>query len=344
MPRSAKLKKEILPRGIRRHKSSGFIVDVTFNGERRTQTAVTLEQAIIVQNNLRTQLLQAVQTLESWTLKTAVEKTIDLVWAGRGGEISSRRNARAALDFFGENCLLPSITTDRIDEYVQALLKKGNSGATINRKLAALSRCLRTAEERNKLAAVPHMPRRPEGEHRIRFLTEAEEARMLSIIEQLGYAPLLTDVILVMLYTGFRCGEVWNIQAKDVDLEIGIITAWKTKNGHPRTIPIVAKIQPILERLIAESGGGKLFPGCNNTWLRPRWLRVRYHMGMTNDDQFVPHMLRHTCATRLSRAGRPMSEIQAWMGHSSIQVTSRYTHFAPNDLYKAAEALGKKAT
>lgn len=35
MPRAAKNQKELLPRGIRRHKSGGYIVDVTFNGERR---------------------------------------------------------------------------------------------------------------------------------------------------------------------------------------------------------------------------------------------------------------------------------------------------------------------
>ncbi|EGW49678.1 hypothetical protein HMPREF1022_03307 [Desulfovibrio sp. 6_1_46AFAA] len=344
MPRAAKNQKELLPRGIRRHKSGGYIVDVTFNGERRTQTAPTLEQAIIVQNNLRAQLVQAVQVLTSWTLKTAVGKTIDLVWAGRGGEMSSRRNAKAALDFFGEDCPLPHITTDRIDEYVQFLLKKGNSGATINRKLAALSRCLRTALERDKLAAIPHMPRRPEGEHRIRFLTEDEEEKMLSIIERLGYAPLLKDVILVMIYTGFRCGEVWNMQAKDINPETGTITAWKTKSGHPRTIPIVDKIQPIIERLLGSSGGGRLFPGCNNTWLRPRWERVRFHMGMADDAQFVPHMLRHTCATRLSREGVSMPLIKEWMGHSTIQVTARYAHFAPSDLYKAAKALSKNAT
>ena len=107
MPRTAKNKKELLPRGIRRHKSGGYIVDVTFNGERRTQTAPTLEQAIIAQNNLRAQLVQAVQVLTSWTLKTAVGKTIDLVWAGRGGEVSSRRNAKAALDFILSDVALP---------------------------------------------------------------------------------------------------------------------------------------------------------------------------------------------------------------------------------------------
>ena len=148
----------------------------------------------------------------------------------------------------------------------------------------------------------------------------------------------------MMIYTGFRCGEVWNMQAKDINPETGTITAWKTKSGHPRTIPIVDKIQPIIERLLESSGGGRLFPGCNNTWLRPRWERVRFHMGMADDAQFVPHMLRHTCATRLSREGVSMPLIKEWMGHSTIQVTARYAHFAPSDLYKAAKALSKNAT
>ena len=38
------------------------------------------------------------------------------------------------------------------------------------------------------------------------------------------------------------------------------------------------------------------------------------------------HDLRHTFGTRMAGAGTPMPTLQAWMGHSSIKTTSRYTH------------------
>lgn len=62
-------------------------------------------------------------------------------------------------------------------------------------------------------------------------------------------------------------------------------------------------------------------------------------MGLSEDEQFIPHMLRHACATRLARHGIGMPVIKEWMGHAGIQTTMRYAHFAPSDLTNAAKAL-----
>ena len=85
----------------------------------------------------------------------------------------------------------------------------------------------------------------------------------------------------------------------------------------------------------------RLFPTGSNPWLRQVWEKIRLHMSLDSDPQFVPHMLRHTCATRLAQKGLSMVVIKEWMGHSDIQTASRYTHFAPKDLLNAAQLLGE---
>ncbi|MFR7889291.1 MAG: site-specific integrase, partial [Bilophila wadsworthia] len=140
------------------------------------------------------------------------------------------------------------------------------------------------------------------------------------------------------LYTGFRLGECWRIECRDINLELGTITAWKTKNGHPRTIPIVDKIRPILERKIFEAGeNGKLFPTADNRWFESAWNRIKRLLGLEKDVQLVPHALRHTCASRLAQRGVSMMVIKEWMGHSNIKTTMRYTHLSPKDLQEAAK-------
>ena len=62
-------------------------------------------------------------------------------------------------------------------------------------------------------------------------------------------------------------------------------------------------------------------------------------MGLLEDDQFVPHMLRHTCASRLVSKGIQLPQVMLWMGHRNIQTTMRYSHLAPKDLDGAAKAL-----
>ncbi len=108
-------------------------------------------------------------------------------------------------------------------------------------------------------------------------------------------------------------------------------------------MPIADCIFPIVEEKYKAAGGsGRLFPLATNDWMHNAWMRVRFLMGMDGDPQFVPHMLRHTCATRLAQRGVSMPVIKEWMGHTTIITTSRYTHFAPSDLQGAAALLSQK--
>lgn len=333
-------KTEDLPKGIRHHKSGGFIVDFTRNGKRKTKVFRTLDAAV----KGRIELLEASKddppARAGWTLNDAYRRTHTLCWQGTGGEQAATINARTALAFFGPDTLVKAITPERVGDYLSHLMQSGLSGSTINRKLSALSRCLRTAQEHGKLEVLPKMPKRREGEHRIRFLSEAEEKRLFEAIEKLGYGQVMQDVVMCLLYTGFRLGELWRLEVRDIDLQNWTLTTWKTKSHRARTIPIVEKIRPIIVRRCEEVREGRLFP-YDNMWIRTRWDRVRQLMGLSDDEQFVPHMLRHTCATRLARRGNGMPVVKEWMGHASIQTTMRYAHFAPSDLTNAAQTLNQ---
>jgi ABC-type multidrug transport system fused ATPase/permease subunit len=69
------------------------------------------------------------------------------------------------------------------------------------------------------------------------------------------------------------------------------------------------------------------------------WIEMRDAIGLGDDEQFVIHMLRHTCCTRLLSAGVDIRTTMQWMGHTSIQMTQRYAHFIPKNMDDAADAL-----
>lgn len=52
-----------------------------------------------------------------------------------------------------------------------------------------------------------------------------------------------------------------------------------------------------------------------------------------------PHRLRHTCAMRMALANKPMSEIQAYLGHANITMTARYTITAQTQMSKTAQEM-----
>jgi site-specific recombinase XerC len=68
-------------------------------------------------------------------------------------------------------------------------------------------------------------------------------------------------------------------------------------------------------------------------------LRDEWQERLGHDKQVVPHVLRHTCATRLSKAKTDPLRMQEWLGHSTLQMTARYTHLDVSDLRIGATAL-----
>ncbi|WP_223814225.1 tyrosine-type recombinase/integrase [Roseicitreum antarcticum] len=53
-----------------------------------------------------------------------------------------------------------------------------------------------------------------------------------------------------------------------------------------------------------------------------------------------PHVLRHTAAVRMAEAGRPMSEIAQYLGHTNTATTEKtYARYSPEHLRTAADSL-----
>ena len=57
----------------------------------------------------------------------------------------------------------------------------------------------------------------------------------------------------------------------------------------------------------------------------------------------TPHTLRHTCATNLLYAGRPLPEVAQYLGHANQGVTATvYAHVIARGTRDAAEALARR--
>lgn len=331
-----------IERGIQQRGDS-FLVDVTVGGVRRRETVGSLEEARTVRDRLKANLpAQLVNELNeadrSWTLGEAFDKLHGLVWKGTLAESSSVRNAKIALEFFGAETLLDTLSSDWMDSYVARMKELGLSNATINRRLAAVSKIITFAFKRGKVKARPHFERQSEYAGRIRFLSYEEEKYMIAYLTQWGQTEHL-DAFCVLIDTGLRPSELWRLQGRDVDFAKGVLSIWQTKNKQPRSVPMTQRVRAIIQRRKDQYGTGRLFAMLDNFKFIRMWDRAKQVMGLNADKQFIPYALRHTCASRLVQKGVHLRVVQEWMGHKTISVTMRYAHLSPANLLEAVKVL-----
>lgn len=325
-----------LPRGIRQ-RNNRYFVDITVAGVRKTATCRTLEEAIETRKELSEILRGNRISINTWTLAKAFEEAqltpAPRGWRGQKNASKTIRNAQAALDYFGPDRKLDSITSVELEAYCRYLEDTlHNAGATVNRKLAALSKMMKLAVYCQGLDKRPEFPRRKEGIGRIRFLSHSEEAELLTHFQQTG-RPDMADLVAVLIDTGFRVGECLSLAPDNVDIGQKQITLWVTKNGRPRTVPMTARVQRIIKKRLPA-----LFPMTYES-VRHYWDKARNQLGYGDDPHYVIHICRHTCASRLVQAGVPIQVVQEWMGHASVVTTQRYAHLAPRQLHQAVKAL-----
>jgi integrase len=335
----------------------GWLVDFRWQGRRVRATLPSEVEALTWESGAKAALLRGTPLEEvisghstkptptgavaGWTLDKLKDATILRYWRGTANEVDATRNAEQVVEILGADKDPAKVTTSDIDELISQLEEDGNSAATINRKLAALSKMLTHAFSRGIIPVKPHIERKRETQGRIRWFTREEEARMLDWLQQ--HNPEFHDLFVFLVDTGCRVGEACRVRWKDLDDKY--IRFFETKGGRNRAVPITPRLQAVLARLQAgKSPSDPVWPGWDNHRVSYAWQPLRQAMGWAQDAEAVPHALRHTCASRLVQGGVHLAVVQQWLGHRSHGLTLRYAHLSPANLQAAVAALGPVPT
>lgn len=273
----------------------------------------------------------------SCSMKALYNLTVTLRWTNTKAQKKAEANLWECVVLLGEDKDVSQITTRDVDNLILAWEKKGNSGGTINRKLAALSVALKVALERDMIAKMPKLAKRPEGEHRIRWLTGKEESAVIGHLRNMEKHDE-ADFVEILIDTGFRLSELLGFKAEDYSNGLLHLHAGSTKNDQARAVPATKRVDAIIRKR-AIRNSGLLFPGLTTASIERTWQRIRTLLKLDHDQQFVLHALRHTCASRLVQRGVPLAVVQKWMGHKAIQTTLRYAHLAPDNFIEAVKVL-----
>lgn len=246
--------------------------------------------------------------------------------------------------------------TPRIVSEWMTTLRTTTSAATCNKALRALRAMLRWARAQGltdcRAADDARGFRQPRPAAPVAY-TPTDVERLANACELLRDATLIR----VAAYTGLRKSELLALDWRDVDLTartlsvtraLDIDRSFKEPKSHEsRTVPILAPGVRALEEWAKHGDTGLVFPGKDGRPLQPRnWDRdvlgrkttdPEYRTAKNGDRVSLKagirvktgidlqlHQLRDTYASILLASRAPVVDVQAAMGHESINTTLRH--------------------
>jgi integrase len=176
--------------------------------------------------------------------------------------------------------------------------------------------------------------RRPNAEYRKReYLTPSEAEKLIEAAKGNRYGQRDSTMILVAYRHGFRASEVCDLEWSAIDFTRAEMHVRRAKNGKPSTHPIRGDELRALRKLqreapqspfvfVSERGGPFTTDSFN-------WLVKRAGRKAKLAFQCHAHMLRHSAGYKLAGDGHDTRSIQAYLGHTDIRHTVKYTELSP---------------
>ena len=259
---------------------------------------------------------------------------------------------------------IDQLTAWTFEQWKTQRKKGGTAPSTINRDLTMLRAAMNNAVEwgliqTNPLATVKAL--KGADVKRVRYLSDEEEKRLMRALDQREaamrngelssankfismskkgtYTDHLKPMVLVAMNTGLRYGELSLMRWTDIsltDAPMLTVQAAYAKTGKTRHIPLNKTAKDTLRAWKAQQDDTSGYAFVTRAGNRIKSVRNGWK-ALLDDAKikdFKWHDLRHHFASKLVTAGVDLNTVRELLGHSSLDMTLRYAHLAPE--HKAA--------
>ena len=242
-----------------------------------------------------------------------------------------------ALKAYFTDRYIDEVRKSHIAEFVAQKKRDGLKPPTIRRYLATLSSLFSFAGRSGWLVQNPvaQFDKRslPESPPRTRFLSREEYRRLIAAAE-----PHLKPIVEMAVQTGLRSGELLGLRWDQLDLDRREIQLVVTKSNQPRVVPLSDRAVAIFvaSPRIAESPFVFTNPSTGHRYKTvKRAFQTACRRSGIEDFRF--HDLRHTFASWAVQNGADLYRVSRILGHSTLQMTTRYAHLATEHLHEVVK-------
>ena len=231
-----------------------------------------------------------------------------------------------------------TVDSDMVRDWMESLMDKGNSAATVSRRLSALKTFYRFALARRYVESDPvYSIKGPKKEKPLpQFVKESEMDELLDS-QAWGddYNNVRARTIIILFYeTGMRLSELVNLDDKDVNFVTSEIKI-TGKGNKQRIVPFGDELKNTLlefrrlrdasvevktPALVVSDKGTRMSPSKVQNIVRSNLSRV------CSLKKKSPHVLRHSFATAMLNHHVGIENLKKLLGHASISTTEIYTH------------------
>ncbi|WP_302260052.1 tyrosine-type recombinase/integrase [Desulfovibrio piger] len=265
---------------------------------------------------------------------------------------------------FGRS-LLQEISPYALDRFMASLTAQGLSAQTIRHLVGLIRRIMRRMVAWGlydgplpfDAISMPRLDNRRE-----RFLQPEEARALLAELHRRSHQTWL--MALISLQCGLRFSEIAGIRHMDINLQQGLLYIAESKNGRARHAYLTPELIDALRDLPARPANALVFPardGKKMTNVSDSFSRAVDYLGLndTGDtfrdangiehpvkitdrrQRIVFHSLRHTYASWLACSGAGQAMIAELLGHSSLEMSRRYTHLMDDEKKSTMERISK---
>jgi site-specific recombinase XerD len=220
--------------------------------------------------------------------------------------------------------------------------ERGNSVRSRNLRLAAIHSFFRyiAFQEPGQAELIQRVLAIPIKRHDralVAFLSRAEVEALLKAPDSGTWGGRRDyALLLVAVQTGLRVSELTGLRCEDAVLRTGSHIRCRGKGRKERCTPLTKKVATTLRSWLKERGGNAmdpLFPNARGGRLSRDGVEylLAKHVAQAQRKcpslrrkRVSPHVLRHTTAMNLLRAGVGRSVIALYLGHESVETTQIY--------------------
>ena len=224
---------------------------------------------------------------------------------------------------------IEEITSQDLEAFVEHEQDRGLTMVSVKTRLSAVYAFLRFWHDKGVVSSdlLVRKIRLRLPEPLPRAIDPDDVNRLLAVLDEVRDRAM----ILVLLRTGMRIGELLNTQITDVNLAERKIAIYEAeKNGVGRVVYISEDALCALRAWLRKREPNKvlLFYALGRSSLsyqgaRAMFLKYIKKAGLGHKG-YTLHCLRHTFASEMLNAGMRLECLQPLLGHSNIEVTRRY--------------------